>query len=132
MYATIALLCFDESFEAEYALAGHLPILGYRAHTTDTAQLSMEQFPLGLLPGGSYSTRRVTYAAGELFLMLTDGISEVANAKDEEFGLVRLEHLLVQNAARPLQQLCDFIMNEVKHHGTQQDDQTLLLLRVLL
>jgi serine phosphatase RsbU (regulator of sigma subunit) len=67
-----------------------------------------------------------------LFLMLTDGISEVANAKDEEFGLVRLEHLLVQNAARPLQQLCDFIMNEVKHHGTQQDDQTLLLLRVLL
>jgi Stage II sporulation protein E (SpoIIE) len=132
MYATLALLCFDESSEAEYALAGHLPILHYRAHTGDTAQLSMEQFPLGLLPGGCYSSQRVTYAAGDLFLMLTDGISEVPNAKDEEFGLARLEHLLVQNAARPLQQLCDFIMNDVKHHGTQQDDQTLLLLRVLL
>jgi serine phosphatase RsbU (regulator of sigma subunit) len=132
MYATLALLCFDGSSEVEYALAGHPPILHYRAHTGDTAQLSMEQFPLGLLPGGRYSSRRVTYSAGDLFLMLTDGISEVTNAKDEDFGLARLEQLLVQNAARPLEQLCEFIMNEVKHHGTQQDDQTLLLLRVLL
>ena len=132
MYATLALLCFDGSSEAEYALAGHPPILHYRAHTGDTAQLSMEQFPLGLLPGGRYSSQRVTYSTGDLFLMLTDGISEVPNAKDEDFGLARLEQLLVQNAARPLQQLYEFIMNEVKHHGTQQDDQTLLLLRVLL
>jgi sigma-B regulation protein RsbU (phosphoserine phosphatase) len=132
MYATLALLCFDGSSEAEYALAGHPPILHYRAHTGDTAQLSMAQFPLGLLPGGRYSSQRVTYAAGDLFLMLTDGISEVPNANDEEFGLARLEQLLVQNAARPLQQLCEFIMNEVTHHGAQQDDQTLLLLRVLL
>ncbi|MDD5543471.1 MAG: PP2C family protein-serine/threonine phosphatase [Acidobacteriia bacterium] len=132
LYATLALLCFDGSSEAEYALAGHPPILHYRAHTGDTSQLSMEQFPLGLLPGGRYSSQRVTYAAGDLFLMLTDGISEVPNAKDEDFGLARLEQLLVHNAARPLQQLCECIMTEVKHHGTQQDDQTLLLLRVLL
>jgi Stage II sporulation protein E (SpoIIE) len=132
MYATLGLLCFDGSSEVEYALAGHPPIVHYRAHTGDTVQLSMEQFPLGLLPGGCYSSRRITYAAGDLFLMLTDGISEVPNAKDEEFGLARLEQLLVQNAARPLPQLYEFIMNDVKHHGTQQDDQTLLLLRVLL
>ena len=132
MYATLALLCFDGSSEAEYALAGHPPILHYRAPTGDTTQLSMEQFPLGLLPGGRYSSQRVTYSAGDLFLMLTDGISEVPNANDEEFGFARLEQLLVQNATRPLQQLSEFIMNEVKHHGTQQDDQTLLLLRVLL
>jgi serine phosphatase RsbU (regulator of sigma subunit) len=32
--------------------------------------------------------------------MLTDGISEVPNEKDEEFGLTRLEQLLTQNAAQ--------------------------------
>ena len=132
MYATLALVCFDGSSQAEYALAGHPPILHYRAHTGDTAQLSMEQFPLGLLPGGDYSSRRVPYAAGDLFLMLTDGISEVPDSKDEEFGLTRLEHLLIHNAGRPLQQLCESIMNDVTHHGTQQDDQSLLLLRVLV
>jgi serine phosphatase RsbU (regulator of sigma subunit) len=131
MYATLALLCFDGSSEAEYALAGHPPILHYRALAGDTARLSMEQFPLGLLPGGRYLSQRVTYAAGDLFLMLTDGISEVPNANDEEFGLARLEQLMVHNSARPLQQLYEFIMNDVRQHGTQQDDQTLLLLRVL-
>jgi serine phosphatase RsbU (regulator of sigma subunit) len=63
--------------------------------------------------------------------MLTDGISEVPNANDEEFGLMRLEQLLRQNAAKPLPQLWQLIMGEVKGHGVQQDDQTLLLLRVL-
>ncbi len=63
--------------------------------------------------------------------MLTDGISEIPNANDEEFGLDRLELLLRNNAGQPLTQLWELIMSEVKRHGVQQDDQTLLLLRVV-
>jgi hypothetical protein len=130
MYATIALLNFDSSSEAEYSLAGHPPILHYRAPTGDIARLAMEQFPLGLMPGGRYSSQRVSYSPRDLFLMISDGISEVPNENDEEFGLDRLEQLLGKNAARPLPQLWELIMGEVKRHGIQQDDQTLLLLRV--
>ena len=131
MYATLALLYFDGSSEVEYSLAGHPPILHYRAPTEDIARLALEQFPLGLMPGGRYASQRVTYAPRDVFLMLTDGISEVPNANDEEFGLERLEQLLRQNAAQPLPQLWELIMGEVTRHGAQQDDQTLLLLRVL-
>jgi hypothetical protein len=131
MYATLALLYFDGSSEAEYSLAGHPPILHYRAPTGDIARLAMEQFPLGLMPGGRYSSQRVTYSPRDLFLMMTDGISEVPNASDEEFGLDRLELLLRNNAGQPLPQLWELIMGEVKRHGVQQDDQTLLLLRVV-
>jgi serine phosphatase RsbU (regulator of sigma subunit) len=63
--------------------------------------------------------------------MMTDGISEVPDASDEEFGLDRLELLLRKNAGQPLPQLWELIMDEVKRHGVQQDDQTLLLLRVV-
>jgi len=131
MYATLALLYFDGSHEAEYSLAGHPPILHYRAATGDIARLAMEQFPLGLMPGGRYSSQRVSYSPRDLFLMTTDGISEVPDANDEEFGLDRLERLLRGNAAQPLPQLWESIMREVKRHGVQQDEQTLLLLRVL-
>ena len=131
MYATLALLSFDASSEVEYSLAGHPPILHYRAQTADIARLAMEQFPLGLMPGGRYSSQRVTYAPRDVFLMLTDGISEVPDANDEEFGIDRLEQLLKQHAALPLSHLWELIMGEVKRHGVQQDDQTLLLLRVL-
>jgi sigma-B regulation protein RsbU (phosphoserine phosphatase) len=130
MYATLALIYFDSSSEAEYSLAGHPPILHYRAPTEDIARLAMEQFPLGLMTGGRYSSQRVSYSPQDLFLMISDGISEVPNENDEEFGLDRLEQLLRKNAAQPLPQLWELIMGEVKRHGVQQDDQTLLLLRV--
>jgi hypothetical protein len=67
MYATLALLYFDGSSEAEYALAGHPPILHYRTPTGDIARLAMEQFPLGLMPGGRYSSQRVSYPRGICF-----------------------------------------------------------------
>ncbi|MGA2095786.1 MAG: PP2C family protein-serine/threonine phosphatase [Candidatus Acidiferrum sp.] len=131
MYATLALLRFDGSREAEYALAGHPPILHYRHGSGDTARLSMEQLPLGLIPGGSYASKRVSFSPRDLFLMVTDGITEVANARDEEFGLTRLQELLAHNATRGLPEIWDLIMREVRRHGPQQDDQSLLLLRVL-
>jgi phosphoserine phosphatase RsbU/P len=131
MYATLALLYFDGSSEAEYSLAGHPPILHYRAATGGIARLAMEQFPLGLIPGGCYTSQRVTYSPRDLFVMMTDGISEVPNESDEEFGLDRLERLLGNNAGQPLPQLWELIMGEVKRHGVQQDDQTLLLLRIV-
>ena len=86
---------------------------------------------MGLIAGGSYTSQRVTYSSHDLFLMLTDGILEVPNEKDEEFGLTRLEQLLTQHAAQPLPQIWELIMSDVKHYGVQQDDQSLFLLRTL-
>src|SRR5215471_7613799 len=74
MYATLAMLYFDASTQAEYAVAGHLPILHYRYRSGDTTRLSMEQFPLGLIPGGRYAAQRVSYSPGDIFLLVTDGI----------------------------------------------------------
>ncbi len=131
MYATLALLYFDGSAQAEYAVAGHVPILHYRERSHDTVLLSTEQFPLGLIPGSPYASERVNYSPRDLFLMLTDGITEVANERDEEFGLARLERLLSQHAAQPLSEIWELVMREVRQHGVQQDDQSLLLLRAL-
>jgi len=131
MFATLALLRFGGSSEVEYAVAGHPPILHYRHDSRDTARLSMEQLPLGLIPGGSYASERVNYSPRDLFLMITDGITEVANDRDEEFGLTRLQELLTQHATRSLPEIWDLIMREVRQYGVQQDDQSLLLLRVL-
>jgi serine phosphatase RsbU (regulator of sigma subunit) len=54
----------------------------------------MEQFPLGPIPGGRYASERVSDSPGDMFLLLTDGITEVVNERDAEFGLARLERLL--------------------------------------
>jgi serine phosphatase RsbU (regulator of sigma subunit) len=131
MFATLALLRFDASAEVEYASAGHVPTLHYRSRSRDTARLSMQQFPLGLFSGGSYESQRVTYCSGDLFLMLTDGILEVFDDKDEEFGLNRVEELLKRRAEQPLPQIYEMVIEKVREHGVQEDDQTVLLIRVL-
>lgn len=115
---------------AEYALAGHLPILHYRHRTRDIARLGMSQFPLGLMPGGVYVSQCVTYSSRDLFLMLTDGISEVPDDRDEEFGLARVEQLLIEHAEESLPRIWQLIVEQVRRHGPQQDDQTLLLVRI--
>ena len=130
MYATVALLHFNGPTTAEYASAGHLPILHYRDRTRDTARLSMEQFPLGLFPGGPYASEVINYSSGDLFLMLTDGISDVTDDGEEEFGLARLEQVLMQHARQPLPRIWQLIMEKVRQHGSQQDDQSLLLVRI--
>jgi len=94
------------------------------------ARPSMEQLPLGLIPGGRYASQRISYSPRDLFLLLTDGITEVVNERDDEFCLARLERILTQHAAQPLSQIWELAMGEVRQYGVQQDDQSLLLLRV--
>ncbi len=130
LFATLAIVSFNGAGIVEYALAGHLPILHYRDTSRDTVPLAMQQYPLGLFPGGGYQSARAAYAARDVFLLVSDGMTEVFNEKDEEFGLTGLEQLLTKHAAEPLPELCELIMAVVRRHGPQQDDQSVLLLRV--
>jgi hypothetical protein len=72
---------------------------------------------LALLRFDGSSSKRVIYSRRDLFLMVTDGITEVANDRDEEFGLTRLEGLLTRHATRALPEIWDLIMREVRQYG---------------
>jgi hypothetical protein len=130
MYATLALLCFDGSMEAEYSLAGHPPILHYRKGQKDVTLLVMQQLPLGLLLNPQYTSARASFDSGDLFFILTDGIIEVTDDLDEEFGLERVKRLLVQHAAEPLPKIWAAILSAAAAHGPQHDDQSGLLVRI--
>jgi Stage II sporulation protein E (SpoIIE) len=130
MYATLALLRFDGSMEAEYSLAGQPPILHYRKNSNDVALLAMQQFPVGLLLNPEYESARAPFASGDLFLMLTDGIFEVTNEQNEEFGLEQVKRLVVERAVEPLPNIWESIRSAARAHGPQKDDQSGLLVRV--
>jgi serine phosphatase RsbU (regulator of sigma subunit) len=62
--------------------------------------------------------------------MLTDGIIEVANEQDEQFGLDRIQPLLRRHATEPLPKIWEAIRSAARVHGPQKDDQSGLLVRV--
>jgi hypothetical protein len=131
MYMTFAGLRFAEGDEAEYAAAGHPPMLHWRAATKDVATLGVEQLPIGMFDGVEYVTDRVRYGQGDVFAITTDGVLEVENAAGEEFSMMRLAEIVRQNQELRPDQTVDAIVDAVRSFGRQMDDQTLLVLRVL-
>jgi sigma-B regulation protein RsbU (phosphoserine phosphatase) len=131
MFVTFAALRFDTSDTAEFALAGHPPLLHFSHAAQCVSRRAMIQYPLGLMSAGGYVSERVQFGPCDIFALVTDGLIETLNPKDEEFGLSRLEHLLLQNAKRPLPEIFDALIAAVSTFGPQKDDRTVLLVRIL-
>ena len=89
-YVTFACLRCREDGKVEYALAGHGPILHYHARQRSVSQLSMEQFPLGLFANATFVSGMVEVEPGDILALLTDGLPEVEDANDEQFGMERI------------------------------------------
>jgi sigma-B regulation protein RsbU (phosphoserine phosphatase) len=129
MFATLAALRFDGSNEVEYISAGHVPLLHYRHRNKDVVRYSASQFPLGLIAGADYLTQRIPCEAGDIFAVVTDGVVEVGPDQDAELGFERLAQILHQSPTRPLSEIVDAVYSDLRLHGPQQDDQTILLVR---
>jgi hypothetical protein len=129
MFATFAGVHWDGSRTLEFALAGHLPILWWRADTRRMEKLENEHPPLGVLESHAFRSRRVEPRTGDLFVLVTDGLTEVLNRATEEFGEERLVDVIRANSERPLREIHAALLDAVHGFGPQTDDQTLVLLR---
>ena len=129
-YVTVAGLRFLNPALVEYSTAGHLPILHYQHKTGAINHLAVEQFPIALIASADYIASATECENGDIFVMLTDGIVETVDARDEEFGFTRIEDMLLENASRPLAEIAQLILRASAAHGSQIDDQTILLARI--
>lgn len=128
MFVTFAVVTRDTAGRMAYSLAGHLPLIRLRTDGT-VEELSISHLPVGMMPGTAFGEAPLELARGETLAMLTDGLIEVFDRKDEEFGMPRIEALLARERARPLDALAERMLAEVRAHGPQMDDQTWLFLR---
>jgi serine phosphatase RsbU (regulator of sigma subunit) len=132
MYATLAAVRFGAADrDAEYTLAGHLPILHYHAMTGTTEALTLQQFPLGFFDHSRYETRRVGCAPGDVFALFSDGIVETANAVDDPFGIDRVAAQLTAIPSKPLEEIVEAVINAAAAHGAAHDDRSILVIRML-
>jgi hypothetical protein len=134
-YATLFWAVFDPlSATLRYVNAGHGAPLLMRKALGLTEKLSGGGPVLGLLPKANYSASTVQIEAGDTLVVYSDGISEAANAKQEEFGDDRVLQIGAASAASAPGDICHEIMKEVaafSESGTSPDDRTLLVIRFL-
>ncbi|HVE56467.1 MAG TPA: SpoIIE family protein phosphatase, partial [Pyrinomonadaceae bacterium] len=77
----------------KYINAGHNPPLIGRIGGT-VEQLDSGGFPLGIMPLAEYEIGETYLKSGEALVIYSDGVSEAANLKGEEFGMERLSEVV--------------------------------------
>lgn len=128
MFVTFAYVASNGS-GLEFSTAAHPTILHYRACDKDFCEISCSNLPLGMFDRQSFVKTTAHFSPGDLILLLTDGLLEVASSEGEEFGLDNVKRLVSQHASAPMSQLFDALLSAAKDHGQANDDQSLLLIR---
>lgn len=112
----------------ECTLCGHPPILRARKGAPIEA-IAAAHVPLGITPDWTFDSAAIQCEPGDVLALVTDGLFEVFDAKDQDFGLDGIKGLLSSMADRPLPEIADGLLARVRAFGPQLDDQTMLLIR---
>jgi len=133
MFATAFVGYLDlQSGALDFASAGHNPPLLCRPARCRCEYLTAPGVAMGLFGGAEYAGETVTLADGDILVLYTDGITEVINAHEEEFGEERLQALIVQNGSRPAIELAELITEAVASFAQDQgayDDETMVVIK---
>jgi phosphoserine phosphatase RsbU/P len=128
MFVTVACVRSGGAADTlDFAVAGHLPILRVRDGVVD--EITTPQIPVAMFESYPFTSASIDSRPRDLLALITDGLIEVFDAKDDEFGLERMKGVLAENAVRPLPEIADGLVAAARAHGAQLDDQTLLLIR---
>ncbi len=131
-FVTLAALRFRDDGVVEALLAGHLPVLVVRAGGRGVERLENARPPLGLpLFRAEAEVACTRYESGDLFVLITDGLTEVQADGGEMLGLEEVQARVVAHAGAPLSTIADALFERARAHGAAADDQTLLLVRAL-
>ena len=131
MFLTCACLRFSEESKAEFSIAGHLPILYYNSSLKIFRELLIKQIPLAVQARYEFETENIAFKKGDCFILLSDGIIETVNKQNQEYGLERFKHLLLQHMQFELKEIYNLMIQALKQYGTPRDDVSMLIIRCL-
>jgi sigma-B regulation protein RsbU (phosphoserine phosphatase) len=127
MFLTCAAIKFNSNYEVEYTTAGHLPVLKLSNHSDNFEELLIKQVPIAAIKNFNYTTSSTEWKKNDLFVLLTDGITETLNKKGEYFGMEKVKQIILNNRNDELSNIYEKINNELVSFGKQNDDQTIFI-----
>lgn len=128
-FATMIVGCASNDGQVEYVSAGHLPLLhlsrsGVRAHDATGV-------PLGMFSSTHFPMCQAKLEPGDKLLLFTDGLTELADADGNEYGLARVREFATRHTHSEPDVLLAACLDEVRSYwpgAKPADDLTLLVL----
>lgn len=88
-YATIIIAQLNSDGILNFINCGHVPPV--LVSGSKTSRPSESNLPVGLIPGAAYEAAQCRLTSGDRLIVISDGVTEAANADEEFFGDDRLE-----------------------------------------
>jgi sigma-B regulation protein RsbU (phosphoserine phosphatase) len=133
MFATtfIGYISLDTG-HVEFASAGHNPALVYRAASQSCDYVSASGVAIGIFGGADFAEEVIDLQVGDILVLYTDGITEVMNNDEDEFGEERLEAIIAENAERSAHDLAELVLEAITIFAEDQnlfDDATMVVIK---
>jgi len=132
-YLTLFIAVLDsQSLSLRYVNAGHNPQILLRGDGS-VERLQSTGRPIGLLAGGGFQEQSIALKHGDALFFYTDGLVEAENKDGKEFGIARLQSLLVEERGRGLEGMLAKVEETFAGYrgGIEAaDDATMMLLKI--
>jgi sigma-B regulation protein RsbU (phosphoserine phosphatase) len=133
-FVTVFLARFDPvTLTLDYVNAGHNPPALRRRENSTIHWLKPTAPAIGLAEDFHPRMESIGFSQGDSLLLYTDGVTEVYNLRNEEFGQERLAALVQQHADRTAPDLLQAIRQAVSTFGGDRplvDDVTMVALKI--
>jgi len=114
-----------------YASAGHNPPFVVR-DSGSIELLRIKGIALGVMDNIRLGTQKTSLKPGDLLVLYTDGLTEARSSKGEQFGLLSLQNIVLENRRHSANRVTQAIIEAVDQHTgdePQFDDITLVVVR---
>lgn len=118
--------------ECDVSSAGMPPAWVYRAATGDVEEMNVSGYPLGMSYRATYQAESFSLSPEDVVLLMTDGLAERLNPRDEYFDYDRTKALFAQAATGSSEAIVDELLKggeEWAEGRPQDDDITLVVLK---
>lgn len=127
-YVTFAAIRGGADGPVEFLSAGHPPLMRVSAATGRVEELATDNAPLGISSTWVFESMAVE-PREDLLVLITDGLFEVFDKRDDQFGLDAVKDVLTASSPRPLEATGRQLFERARAFGPQHDDQSLLLVQ---
>jgi sigma-B regulation protein RsbU (phosphoserine phosphatase) len=135
-FITVSLALFDiEENTVKFCRAGHTPLIRIRNKIVEEFQpagmgVGLER---GELFQSSLEEITIQFRQDDLFFFYSDGVTELMNQYDEQFGEEKLKELLITNSSNSCLEIQNLLikkLNDFRGKTPQYDDVTSLVIKI--
>ncbi len=107
-----------------FANAAMPPVYLYKKQSKDVEEIMISGMPLGAMKNFPYEIKELDISSGDTILLLSDGLPELKNSKDEYYGYNRVKGKFKSVAEKCPDEIVEYLKNSAADwvNGVEPDD----------